>query len=175
MDLVVYQSVGTLSIGHDFLSSWDCLLAPSPDSLCELSWQLTQCSAASLKAACVQRLKKEIQGPERLLWCSKGHTRFRAACRIRWGVQGFRGSDSWQTFYGKDDQIHPQPQSQSPIHQKKRLWEQKTIADSGRPSDLHCAPRPFSECAQMCAKSVKSLVFSLDWPGMGSICNDSHA
>lgn len=67
MDLVVYKPVGTLSIRHDFLSSWDCLLASSPDALCELSWHLTQCCAASLKAACVQRPKKEIQGPEHLL------------------------------------------------------------------------------------------------------------
>lgn len=67
MDIVVYKPVGTLSIRHDFLSSWNCLLASSPDALCELSWHLTQCCAASLKAACVQRPKKEIQGPEHLL------------------------------------------------------------------------------------------------------------
>lgn len=165
MDLVVYQPAGTLSIGHHFLSSWDCLLAPSPDALCELSWHLTQCSVTSLKAACAHRLKKEIQGPvHRLSWCLKGHTRFRATCGICWGTQGFREYDSWQNFYGKGDQIHPS------LHLSPHPPEEMVVGtkDHGRQRKTKrfalCPETLFWVCTNVCKVSEKSgLLLGLAW------------
>lgn len=164
MDLVVYQPVGTLSIEHDFLSSWDCLLAPSPDALCELSWHFTQCSVTSLKAACAHRLKKEIQGPERLSWCLKGHTRFRATCGICWGTQGFRGSDSWQNFYGKDDQIHPSLHLSPPSTRRngggnKRPWQ------TAKDRVIYTVPQDPFLSVHKCAQSQWK-VWSSPWTGL---------
>lgn len=165
MDLVVYQPVGTLSSRHDFLSSWDCLLASSPDALCELSWHLTQCSTTSLKAACVQRLKKEIQGPVHLsVW--RGIQDLEPPVEYVEGSKDLAGLILGRTFMEKMIKFTPvsvsapHPPEEMVVGTKDRCRQRKTEWFARCPETL------FWVCTNVRKVSEKSGLLGLAWNGI---------
>lgn len=161
MDLVVYQPVGTLSSRHDFLSSWDCLLASSPDALCELSWHLTQGSTTSLKAACVQRLKKETQGPVHLsVW--RGTQDLEPPVEYVAGSKDLAGLI--QNFYGKDDQIHPSLRLNPPSTRRNGGGNKRPL-QTAKDRVICMVPRDPFLSVHKCAQSQWK-VWSSPWTGL---------